>query len=664
MTLRDIWTISASTIILIVTSLCVDRRDCGIRSATSRLNAPGNTIAITGDSDDADAGVGSILTIVAELDSTGTSLNGGGDDDSYDFFYPVGVTNSGTITIADTGGTDDVMIHGTAAAEELFFTTADPPTTEQVTRGTNIAEPVIILSDIEAVTLLGGDGNDIFHVQPSMLFPITVDGNAPSFGGAGVPPGDQFDLDTFGNSFTINGKTIFVANGAPNPFLGITFLDIETVPLTPASAGPDQSFDFNSTFTSGGTTQQTPTQAGSIGVTADTIFTTGNFGWQGPISAFNTGANTGVAANLINDGHVFFASNGAVTNTFTATVANGWVMATIAFGSDATSIVGMQIENADDDTVIASGLSTATGETDHVTVLVQDGTLDVRFRDPFREPGTFRTVSLKGIDIETDGGTGNFGFLSMGFATPGTLSADGTTVDAFTLSAAEPNSLVTVETTLGTLSGTDADPNVEGSRIDASAWLLGGVTIVGSSGSDTLTGSAGDDLIIAGSGHDVVSGGTGNDVIAGGSGRDVLSGDGGDDTISGGQGRDTIRGDGGNDELLGGAGADVLEGADGSDSLFGGSGTDSLVGGAGNDILNNIAVADDFNGTVGDDLLIGGDAPQARPAPAEAIPAAAPSFSLPPSLASSSTPAESDSDEQETLDAAFDSPLLFDLLEL
>ncbi|MGZ0170991.1 MAG: beta strand repeat-containing protein [Planctomycetales bacterium] len=435
-------------------------------AATSHLNAPGGTIAITGDSGDADAGVGSTLTIAAELDSTGTAINGGGDDDIYDFFYPAGATNSGTATIADTGGTDEVMIHGTAAAEELFLTTSDPPTTattEQVTRATATAEPVIIPSDIEAVTLLGGDGNDIFHVQPSMLFPITVNGDNPSFGDAGVPLGDQLDLDTFGNSFTINGKTIFVANGTPDPYQGITFLNIETVPLSPASAGPDQSFDFDDPTNSG----PIKTQAGFISVNPDTIFTTGNFGWQRAMGGFETGTNTGVAANFINDGHTFAPTSGADTNTFSATVGNGWVMATIAFGSDYHAIVGMQIENADDNTVIASNLSAATRETDHVTVLVlvQDGTLDLRFRDPERETNTFRRVSIKGIDLETDGGTGTLGFLSMGFPTPGTLAADGTTIDTFPLSAAEPNSLVTVATTLGTLSGTDADPNIEGFQV-------------------------------------------------------------------------------------------------------------------------------------------------------------------------------------------------------
>lgn len=469
----DDLTVNAGVVIETNTgSIDIQAGDNVTLAATSHLNAPAGTITITSDSDDADPGVGTTLLIAAQLDSTGTSINGGGDDDNYNFFYPdtnSGVnfgTNSGTVTIADTGGTDNVMIHGTDDPESLFLTTADPPTTattEQVTRGTATDEPVIIPGDIEAVTLLGGEGNDIFDVQPSMLFPVTVNGNNPSFGDAGVPLGDQLDVDTFGNSFTINGKTIFVANGSPNPYRGITFLDIETVPLTPASAGPDQSFDFDDPTNSG----PVKTQAGFTSVNPDTLFTAGNFGWQRPMTSFETGTNTGITANYINDGHTFAPTSGADTNTFSATVGNGWVMATIAFGSDYHAIVGMQIENADDNTVIARNLSVAARETDHVTVLVlvQDGTLDLRFRDPFRETNTFRRVSIKGIDLETDGGTGTLGFLSMGFPTPGTLTADGTTVDTFALSAAEPNSLVTVATTLGTLSGTDADPNIQGFQV-------------------------------------------------------------------------------------------------------------------------------------------------------------------------------------------------------
>ena len=436
-------------------------------TATSAISA-GGAISITGDCNDADVGTGVTLTIAAQLTAGGgTTINGGGDDDTFDFFFPAGVTNSGVVTITDLGGTDDVIIHGTAVAEELFLTTTDPPTTpttEQVTRGTVTAEPVIIPSDVEAVSLLGGDGNDTFHVEPTMLWPLTVDGQNPTFGQSGVPPGDSLDLNTFGNSFTINGKTIFVANGSLNPFTGITFTNIETAPLNPSSAGPDQRFDFNAPDSNVG---QTPTQNGFTGVTPDTLFTPGNFGWQLPISSFPIGLNTGPAADLLNDGHAFTPSSGAVTNTFTTTVGNGWVLVTVAFGNNSAPIDGMQIENADDGSIVASGLSTAVGESDHVSflVLVADGTLDLRFLDPFANSKGRRLVAINGIDIDTDEGPGDLGFLSMGFATPGTLDADGTTIDTFLLDAAPPNSLVTVETSLGTVVGSDADTRIDGFQV-------------------------------------------------------------------------------------------------------------------------------------------------------------------------------------------------------
>jgi Ca2+-binding RTX toxin-like protein len=229
-----------------------------------------------------------------------------------------------------------------------------------------------------------------------------------------------------------------------------------------------------------------------------------------------------------------------------------------------------------------------------------------------------------------------------------------------------------------------------GSTIDASAYSGGSVTIVGSSGDDTLTGGAGDDLIIAGSGRDVVAGGPGDDVILGGSGDDTLSGGAGKDTISGGQGRDsinggsddddlrggphadTLKGGGGNDQLRGDAGDDVLEGETGDDALVGGAGANSLIGGEGNDTLNNIAVADDFNAPVGIDHLIGGNAPQARPAPVSPTPLTASVNAPPPSAnavgAATDDNAESVNDRDDvdsaTLDAAFGDALILDLLDL
>jgi len=187
--------------------------------------------------------------------------------------------------------------------------------------------------------------------------------------------------------------------------------------------------------------------------------------------------------------------------------------------------------------------------------------------------------------------------------------------------------------TLQSVEGLLLIASAPGSVIDASAYTLGSVTIVGSGGADTLLGGSSNDLIVAGGGRDSVSGGLGNDFIMGNSDSDTLSGGGGNDTILGGRGRDsidggldsdlliggsnydTISGGDGTDRILGGAGKDVLDGDDGDDTLFGGPGQDDLAGGLGNDTLNGAFRDDAFNQLVGRDTLIGGQRPAGRPAP-------------------------------------------------
>lgn len=107
---------------------------------------------------------------------------------------------------------------------------------------------------------------------------------------------------------------------------------------------------------------------------------------------------------------------------------------------------------------------------------------------------------------------------------------------------------------------------------DGTVWLPAdltqlGLVITGTSGNDTLSGTA--------NYVNVISGGAGVDIISGGS----LG--------------DTLRGGDGNDTLYGGAGDDLLEGGDGNDILDGGRGADILRGGAGDDTLGGAVNSDD-----------------------------------------------------------------------
>lgn len=108
--------------------------------------------------------------------------------------------------------------------------------------------------------------------------------------------------------------------------------------------------------------------------------------------------------------------------------------------------------------------------------------------------------------------------------------------------------------------------------------------IVGTSESETLKGTKGNDVIVGGDGRDKITGRGGNDLICAGRGHDMVRGNAGDDRIDGGPGADFLVGHVGNDLLLGDAGGDVLVGAEGNDEMrAAGSAFDFLIGGPGDD---------------------------------------------------------------------------------
>ena len=142
---------------------------------------------------------------------------------------------------------------------------------------------------------------------------------------------------------------------------------------------------------------------------------------------------------------------------------------------------------------------------------------------------------------------------------------------------------------------------------DSILGSAGDDVLSGEGGSDRLSGGAGDDALSGGTGSDRLYGGSGNDALSGGEGRDRLDGGSGDDALSGGTGSDRLSGGSGNDMLSGGSGSDRLSGGSGDDVLSGGDGRDSLSGGRGDDTLIGGDGSDRLSGGSGDDILIGGD---------------------------------------------------------
>lgn len=103
-------------------------------------------------------------------------------------------------------------------------------------------------------------------------------------------------------------------------------------------------------------------------------------------------------------------------------------------------------------------------------------------------------------------------------------------------------------------------------------------TIVGTTGSDFISGTKTDDVIVGLGGNDFIVGDQGNDVICAGAGNDL---------VDGGKGDDSLFGQAGVDTLLGGKGLDTILGSHGSDVLIGGPGDDTLDGGDGFDICDD-----------------------------------------------------------------------------
>lgn len=122
----------------------------------------------------------------------------------------------------------------------------------------------------------------------------------------------------------------------------------------------------------------------------------------------------------------------------------------------------------------------------------------------------------------------------------------------------------------------------------------GGLTVDGTDGADSLSGSALNDRLYGRAGNDQLNGLGGNDVLDGGSGDDTLSGGEGNDLLGGGEGNDLLIDDAGNDTLMGASGNDTLNGLLGNNLLDGGEGNDVLSDGSGSDTLNGGAGDDSF----------------------------------------------------------------------
>ena len=216
-------------------------------------------------------------------------------------------------------------------------------------------------------------------------------------------------------------------------------------------------FDFNS-----GSTAYPPTQTNYTPVNDTTLFSSNpqGFGWQSTagISSFDRGPLTGNQADVRRD--VNYGLPG-VTGTFSVLTGNGTFFVNVTVGDLLLARDLIQF-NAEGGAIEVPSLSTLGNHWTHAgfTVTVTDGQLDIAISDL---GGNDASWIVNAIEIRPAASVQQ---ISISGPT-GSLPADGS-VDLYTGNGAVPNSLLTVTTTLGNLSGNiDADPNYDGVQVQA-----------------------------------------------------------------------------------------------------------------------------------------------------------------------------------------------------
>lgn len=119
--------------------------------------------------------------------------------------------------------------------------------------------------------------------------------------------------------------------------------------------------------------------------------------------------------------------------------------------------------------------------------------------------------------------------------------------------------------------------------------------LYGTTGSDNINGTGGNDTL-----YGWASGGDASSP----SGNDTLNGNAGDDTLYGGTGDDTLYGAAGNDTLDGGTGSDTMSGGTGDDTYFIDSTTDKVIESLnqGIDTVTTASNVSAFNYTLGENV--------------------------------------------------------------
>jgi hypothetical protein len=328
------------------------------------------------------------------------------------------------------------------------------------------------------------DTADLFHVNPSQTTQILIHGNNPQFGtGPNDVPnvdGDVLDFQPFGHRFALIGKSIQTnqtsSDGlsmADDDYERVLFRNIERLPIgeSDGTKGTEYlRFDFNTldeTNTSSPTQdhpdgladvdpndpgQVTPPGAPGVsrpelevendylGVTPRDFYgrdldgagpetDTATYGWvvtdpddetQGVgVVQSNLGAGSfggGAYEDLQRDRVILGDNEG---RTFRTDLANGWYLVTVQTGET----INMQVRDAVTDDVISEQVNFEDAGVFSFVVLVENGS---GLQLTFEAPGNTGLWSVAGLDIRPAD------ILTFGSPEPGTLTADGATIDVST----------------------------------------------------------------------------------------------------------------------------------------------------------------------------------------------------------------------------------------
>jgi hypothetical protein len=301
---------------------------------------------------------------------------------------------------------------------------------------------------------LGTSGNNnAFSVKPITggTTAITVDGGLP------YPAG---------NTSTLNLDLSAVTNPVINPTgPGAGFLTT-TPPANPLSwthinvaTSLAFRFDFNAATSPTQLPSSPPTPGGFIGVqTSDTYSAARGYGWvTAPVGSFDRGAIAGEAdSNLLRDGVYGDTTHAA---TFRTDLPNGTYQVTVIQGDQTANHAQMNVAVVAGSGTGVSSVKTSAGQYAASTfqATVSSNQLSLQFSAAGLAVNQW---VLNGLIIQPIPGT--IGFTSG----PGSVAADGTTIDTINGTAALPNgSLITVSTSMGTIVSADADTHYAGTQV-------------------------------------------------------------------------------------------------------------------------------------------------------------------------------------------------------